>query len=190
MGGSLYEANAYIVRQQTHFSTFKHVFISKALSIFFSFPLSIYVRKLEERERERESPITGISVGRILKDGEMEEGRDTDGRGLPPRNHPRLHRVISCTACEFLETLVRLCMILQIIKYFQTAHVLFFACGRKQVHEVVFLADFRCPECQQRVAEIISKINGEKLIFLQLNYTLDYYYYYILNKGKPCSPWQ
>ncbi|KAL2546489.1 hypothetical protein Fot_15722 [Forsythia ovata] len=29
------------------------------------------------------------------------------------------------------------------------------------VHEVVFLADFRCAGCQQRVAEIMSKMNGE-----------------------------
>ncbi|PIN05949.1 hypothetical protein CDL12_21496 [Handroanthus impetiginosus] len=29
------------------------------------------------------------------------------------------------------------------------------------VQEVVFLADFRCPKCQQRVAEIMSKMNGE-----------------------------
>ncbi|KAL7132513.1 hypothetical protein ABFS83_12G079100 [Erythranthe nasuta] len=29
------------------------------------------------------------------------------------------------------------------------------------VQEVVFLADFRCPICQHRVAEIMSKMNGE-----------------------------
>ncbi|CAA2974040.1 uncharacterized protein LOC111396259 [Olea europaea subsp. europaea] len=29
------------------------------------------------------------------------------------------------------------------------------------VQEVVFLADFRCSGCQQRVAEIMSKMNGE-----------------------------
>ncbi|KAH6771396.1 hypothetical protein C2S52_016199 [Perilla frutescens var. hirtella] len=29
------------------------------------------------------------------------------------------------------------------------------------VQEVVFLADFRCPKCQQRVAEIMAKMNGE-----------------------------
>ncbi|CAI9096233.1 OLC1v1032324C1 [Oldenlandia corymbosa var. corymbosa] len=29
------------------------------------------------------------------------------------------------------------------------------------VQEVVFLADFRCPNCQQRVAEVMSKMNGE-----------------------------
>ncbi|KAI3453014.1 hypothetical protein Pfo_009677 [Paulownia fortunei] len=29
------------------------------------------------------------------------------------------------------------------------------------VQEVVFLADFRCSRCQQRVAEIMAKMNGE-----------------------------
>ncbi|XP_057765772.1 uncharacterized protein LOC130986382 [Salvia miltiorrhiza] len=29
------------------------------------------------------------------------------------------------------------------------------------VQEVVFLADFRCPKCQRRVAEIMAKMNGE-----------------------------
>ncbi|XP_027153815.1 uncharacterized protein LOC113753775 [Coffea eugenioides] len=29
------------------------------------------------------------------------------------------------------------------------------------VQEVVFLADFRCAKCQQRVAEVMSKMNGE-----------------------------
>ncbi|KAI3467109.1 hypothetical protein Pfo_023772 [Paulownia fortunei] len=29
------------------------------------------------------------------------------------------------------------------------------------VQEVVFLADFRCARCQQRVAEMMSKMNGE-----------------------------
>ncbi|XP_073148222.1 uncharacterized protein [Henckelia pumila] len=29
------------------------------------------------------------------------------------------------------------------------------------VQEVVFLADFRCSKCQQRVAEIMSRLNGE-----------------------------
>ncbi|XP_051145342.1 uncharacterized protein LOC127261161 [Andrographis paniculata] len=29
------------------------------------------------------------------------------------------------------------------------------------VQEVVFLADFKCSRCQQRVAEIMSKMNGE-----------------------------
>ncbi|KAK6157657.1 hypothetical protein DH2020_011905 [Rehmannia glutinosa] len=29
------------------------------------------------------------------------------------------------------------------------------------VQEVVFLADFRCARCQQRVADILSKMNGE-----------------------------
>lgn len=35
-----------------------------------------------------------------------------------------------------------------------------------QVQEVVFLADFRCAKCQQRVAEVMSKMNG-KHFFLQ-----------------------
>ncbi|KAL1531807.1 hypothetical protein AAHA92_31903 [Salvia divinorum] len=30
-----------------------------------------------------------------------------------------------------------------------------------RVQEVVFLADFRCPKCQRRVAEIMAKMNGE-----------------------------
>ncbi|KAJ8531098.1 hypothetical protein K7X08_025829 [Anisodus acutangulus] len=29
------------------------------------------------------------------------------------------------------------------------------------VHEVVFLADYRCTKCQQRVVEVMSKMNGE-----------------------------
>nr|XP_016460443.1 PREDICTED: uncharacterized protein LOC107783934 [Nicotiana tabacum] len=29
------------------------------------------------------------------------------------------------------------------------------------VQEVVFLADYRCTKCQQRVAEVMSKMNGE-----------------------------
>lgn len=29
------------------------------------------------------------------------------------------------------------------------------------VQEVVFLADFRCAKCQQRVEEVMSKLNGE-----------------------------
>ncbi|XP_047957730.1 uncharacterized protein LOC125203434 [Salvia hispanica] len=29
------------------------------------------------------------------------------------------------------------------------------------VEEVVFMADFRCSRCRQRVAEIINKMNGE-----------------------------
>ena len=29
-----------------------------------------------------------------------------------------------------------------------------------RVQEVVFLADFRCPKCQGRVAEIMAKMNG------------------------------
>lgn len=29
-----------------------------------------------------------------------------------------------------------------------------------QIQEVVFLADFRCAKCQQRVAEVMSKMNG------------------------------
>ncbi|KAL3824078.1 hypothetical protein ACJIZ3_020107 [Penstemon smallii] len=29
------------------------------------------------------------------------------------------------------------------------------------VQEVVFMADFRCARCQQRVAQIMSKMNGE-----------------------------
>ncbi|GAA0158663.1 hypothetical protein LIER_15626 [Lithospermum erythrorhizon] len=30
-----------------------------------------------------------------------------------------------------------------------------------EVHEVVFLADFRCSKCQERVAEVMSKMNGD-----------------------------
>ncbi|KAG9155286.1 hypothetical protein Leryth_021321 [Lithospermum erythrorhizon] len=30
-----------------------------------------------------------------------------------------------------------------------------------EVHEVVFLADFRCSKCQERVAEVMSKMNGQ-----------------------------
>nr|GMD77103.1 uncharacterized protein LOC109175604 isoform X3 [Ipomoea batatas] len=29
------------------------------------------------------------------------------------------------------------------------------------VQEVVFLADYRCARCQKRVAEVMSKMNGE-----------------------------
>ncbi|KAH6805391.1 hypothetical protein C2S51_030222 [Perilla frutescens var. frutescens] len=29
------------------------------------------------------------------------------------------------------------------------------------VQEVVFMADFRCSRCQERVSEIITKMNGE-----------------------------
>ncbi|MCE5166253.1 hypothetical protein HAX54_016445 [Datura stramonium] len=29
------------------------------------------------------------------------------------------------------------------------------------VQEVVFLADYRCTKCQQRVAQVMSKMNGE-----------------------------
>ncbi|PSR88264.1 Polycystic kidney disease [Actinidia chinensis var. chinensis] len=29
------------------------------------------------------------------------------------------------------------------------------------IHEVVLLADFQCEECQKRVADIVSRINGE-----------------------------
>ncbi|PSR91179.1 NADH-ubiquinone oxidoreductase [Actinidia chinensis var. chinensis] len=29
------------------------------------------------------------------------------------------------------------------------------------IHEVVLLADFQCEECQKRVADIVSRMNGE-----------------------------
>lgn len=35
-----------------------------------------------------------------------------------------------------------------------------------QVQEVVLSADIRCAECQKRVAEMISKLNGEISIWL------------------------
>ncbi|KAL7091034.1 hypothetical protein ACP275_12G080100 [Erythranthe tilingii] len=36
------------------------------------------------------------------------------------------------------------------------------------VQEVVFLADFRCPNCQRRVAEIMSKMNVVAVVVVQV----------------------
>lgn len=47
------------------------------------------------------------------------------------------------------------------------------------MQEVVFLADFRCPRCQQRVAEIMAKMNGEaySTSFLLLNAIWDFVFF-------------
>lgn len=44
-------------------------------------------------------------------------------------------------------------------------------CGGIQVQEVVFLADFRCPKCQHRVAEIMAKMNGK------YRFSLEFYFF-------------
>lgn len=50
------------------------------------------------------------------------------------------------------------CLVHKILK--TTSLVAFFLCP-KQEQELVFLADFRCSGCQQRVTEIVSKMNGK-----------------------------
>lgn len=39
------------------------------------------------------------------------------------------------------------------------------------MQEVVFLADFRCPKCQHRVAEIMAKMNGK------YQFSLEFYFF-------------
>ncbi|XP_047941143.1 uncharacterized protein LOC125214933 isoform X2 [Salvia hispanica] len=52
------------------------------------------------------------------------------------------------------------------------------------VQEVVFLADFRCPKCQRRVAEIMAKMNGEtqSVVISVLEKTVT-----LTCEGKPAS---
>ncbi|KAL3510815.1 hypothetical protein ACH5RR_030216 [Cinchona calisaya] len=60
------------------------------------------------------------------------------------------------------------------------------------VQEVVFLADFRCTKCQQRVAEVMAKMNGETdsvvVSVLEKKVTLTCKYPTAANRGRISAP--
>ncbi|KAL3501699.1 hypothetical protein ACH5RR_036148 [Cinchona calisaya] len=60
------------------------------------------------------------------------------------------------------------------------------------VQEIVFLADFRCAKCQQRVAEIMAKMNGETdsvvVSVLEKKVTLTYRYPTAADRGGISTP--